>query len=301
MTVDIRHLRYFIATAEELHFGRSAKRLGISQPPLSMQIRALEQELGVTLFDRDQRNVALTKAGEVLLHEARKVLLALDQAKHLAQRTARGLYGSLSVGFITPADYGFLPELVKSYREQYPDVALQLRNVSTDAQIEELKSGSLDVGLLSGRFDHAHFMCQELAAEPLVAAIPVGHLLAKQSSPLSVKRLADQELIMFPREIAPVLFDEIVGFCREAGFSLCIAQEARQTQAVISLVSAGLGIGIVPASIRQLTRKGVMYRSFREHTPRARIYAAWSKNQPSMAIVNFVVLARGRRLELSNS
>jgi DNA-binding transcriptional LysR family regulator len=292
MILDTRRLRYFVATAEELHFGKAAQRLGISQPPLSVQIRTLEQELGVELLERNQRNVALTKAGEVLFHEARKILLAVDQAALLTQRTARGLQGSLSVGFNAPADYGFLPELVRAYRQQFPSIALQVRNASTDEQIEELRNRQLDVGLLSQRCDDSHLECQEVAAEPLIAAIPVGHPLSTQSTRLSIKRLADEELVMFPRQTAPVLFDEIVGFCREADFSPRIAQESRQTQAVISLVAAGLGIGIVPTSIRHMNRKGVVYRSFREQTPRARIYAAWSRNQPSAAIANFVALAR---------
>jgi len=290
--MDLRRIRYFVATAEELHFGRAARRVGVSQPPLSMQVRALERELGVELFDRNRRNVALTTAGDVLLREARKILQALDQAALLTQRAARGFYGSLSVGFITPVEYSFLPAVVRSYRRRFPGVAMQLREAMTDTQIEDLKSGTLDVGLLNGRFDHPNFECRELMAEPLVAAIPQGHPLTERAAAISVKRLAEEDLIMFPREIAPALFDEIVGLCRAAGFGPRIAQEVRQTQTIISLVSAGLGIAILPASIRHLERKGVAYRAFRERTPVARINAVWSRDQSSRAIVNFVVMAQ---------
>jgi DNA-binding transcriptional LysR family regulator len=292
MIMDLRRLRYFVATSEELHFGRAAKRLGMSQPPLSMQIRALERELGVTLFDRDRRNVALTVAGEVLLCETRRILAALDHAKLVTQRAAQGLHGALSVGFITPAEYSFLPRLVRTFRQQYPGVTLQLREAMTDTQIEELKRGALDVGLLSGTVDGPGFSCQVIWSEPLVAAIPRKHALAVRAAPFSVKRLAGEELVMFPREIAPVLFDEILGFCRSGGFSPRITQEARQTQTIISLVSAGLGIAITPASIRHLERKGVVYRTFRERTPIVRVSAVWSNDRPSQAVINFVAIAQ---------
>jgi len=290
--MEIRHIRYFAAVAEELHFGRAARRLGISQPPLSMQIRALERELGVTLFDRHQRHVALTESGKVLLREARKVLSALDQAMLLTRRSADGMHGSLTVGFITPAEYSFLPGLLRSYRNEFPGVALQLRESMTDTQIEALKAGLLDVALLSGQFREADFECAELMAEPLVAAIPAGHALARGGGAVPAKRLATEDIIMFPRIVAPLLYDEIASFCREAGFDLRAAQEARQTQTIISLVSAGLGIGIVPASIRALKRKGVVYRDFRERTPLARISAVWSTSRSSRAITNFVAMAK---------
>jgi DNA-binding transcriptional LysR family regulator len=292
MIMDLRRLRYFVATSEELHFGRAAKRLGMSQPPLSMQIRSLERELGVTLFDRDQRNVALTAAGEVLLRETRRILAALDHAKLVTQRAAQGLHGALSVGFITPAEYSFLPRLVRTFRQQYPGVTLQLREAMTDTQIEQLKRGALDVGLLYGAVDGPGFSCQVIWSEPLVAAIPRKHALAASAAPFSVKRLAGEELVMFPREIAPVLFDEILGFCRSGGFSPRITQEARQTQTIISLVSAGLGIAITPASIRHLERKGVVYRTFKERTPIVRVSAVWSNDRPSQAVINFVAMAR---------
>jgi|SRR5215472_291925 len=290
--MDTRRIRYFVVTAEELHFGRAARRLGISQPPLSQQIRALEDELGVTLLERNQRNVSLTAAGAVLLSEGRKILSSLDQARSLTMRAAQGLHGSLSVGFITPTEYSFLPALVRSYQQKFPGIALQLHELMTDTQIENLKSGTIDIGLVGGPFDHPDFECQEIMREPLIAAIPADHMLAKGSSPISIKRLESEALIMFPREIAPILFDQVIVFCRNAGFSPRLSHEIRQSQAIVSLVSAGLGIGIVPASIRHLLRKGVVYRRFMERTPSAAISIAWQSHQPSQAIINFVRLAR---------
>jgi DNA-binding transcriptional LysR family regulator len=142
--MDLRKLRYFVATAEELHFGRAARRLGLSQPPLSMQLRALEEDLGVRLFDRDNRNVALTRVGALLLAEARRILAQVDQARSLVQRAGRGEYGSLSVGFITPVEYSFLPPLLREFRRQHPHVALQLHELMTDQQLAELERGTLE-------------------------------------------------------------------------------------------------------------------------------------------------------------
>ena len=140
--MDLRKLRYFVATAEELHFGRAARRLGLSQPPLSMQLRALELDLGAKLFDRDNRNVALTHVGAVLLVEARKILRQVDQARVLVERTARGEYGTLSVGFITPVEYTFLPPLLREFKRQCPGVTLQLRELTSDIQSRELAQGT---------------------------------------------------------------------------------------------------------------------------------------------------------------
>ena len=146
--MDLRKLRYFVATAEELHFGRAARRLGLSQPPLSMQLRALEEDLGVRLFDRDNRNVALTRVGALLLDEARRILAQVDHARSLVQGAARGEHGTLSIGFITPVEYSFLPPLLREFRRRHPLVALQLRELMTDEQLAQFERGTLDVGFL---------------------------------------------------------------------------------------------------------------------------------------------------------
>jgi DNA-binding transcriptional LysR family regulator len=206
--MDLRKLRYFVATAEELHFGRAARRLGLSQPPLSMQLRALEEDLGVRLFDRDNRNVALTRVGALLLVEARRILAQVDQARSLVRRAGRGEYGSLSVGFITPVEYSFLPPLLREFRRQHPHVALQLHELMTDQQLAELERGTLDVGFLTGPVMGNRLAHREVMTEPLIAAIPQGHRLAASAGRLSIKRLASEDVIIFPRNIAPALFDE---------------------------------------------------------------------------------------------
>ncbi len=297
--MDLRKLRYFVITAEELHFGRAADRLGLSQPPLSLQIQALERELGVRLFERDRRNVKLTSAGSTLLYQARKILAQLEFAADLTRRAARGEYGSLSIGFITPVEYGFLPGILSRYRRRYPDIALQLREMMSDAQIEALREGSLDIGFVNPAIRVPDIRFQEISREPVIAAIPSEYPLAQANTPISIKRFAGEDAIMFPRNIAPDLFDEIIGWCRQAGFSLRIAQETERTQTIVSLVSAGLGIAIVPRSIRNLKRKGVRYRDFRGDCPCVRICVAWRERNASPAVRNFVDLIRTDRSILS--
>jgi DNA-binding transcriptional LysR family regulator len=288
--MDLRKLRYFVATAEELHFGRAARRLGLSQPPLSMQLRALEEDLGVRLFDRDNRNVALTRVGALLLVEARRILAQVDQARSLVRRAGRGEYGSLSVGFITPVEYSFLPPLLREFRRQHPHVALQLHELMTDQQLAELERGTLDVGFLTGPVMGNRLAHREVMTEPLIAAIPQGHRLAASASRLSIKRLASEDVIIFPRNIAPALFDETLAFCQSAGFSLRITQQVSQSQTIISLVSAGMGVAIVPASMRHLRRKGVMYRPFAERGPTMRSFAVWPADQSYPVLDQFLKL-----------
>ena len=288
--MDLRKLRYFVATAEELHFGRAARRLGLSQPPLSMALQALEKDLGARLFDRDNRNVALTAAGATLLVEARKILAQVDHARAMVGRAGRGEEGNLSIGFITPAEYSFLPPLVRQFRRRYPRVSLQLRELMSDAQLDELTRGTLDIGFLTGPMADAGLPWREVMAEPLIAALPRGNRLAASAGKLSIRQLAGEDIIMFPRSIAPALFDETVAFCHSAGFGLRVAQEVSQSQTIISLVSAGLGIAIVPASLRHLRRQGVIYRPFAERAPTVHVLAAWSSSQPSPVLDRFLEL-----------
>jgi len=294
--MDLRKLRYFVVTAEELHFGRAAQRLGLSQPPLSVQIQALERELGVLLLERDRRNVKLTTAGSTLLHQGRKVLAQLELAADLTRRAARGEHGTLSIGFITPVEYSFLPGVLRKYRRRYPGIALQLREMMSDAQIKELRDGTLDIGIVNAPIRAPNIRYQEISRDPVIIAIPSEHSLARTSGPVPIKRLAGEDTIMFPRNIAPDLFDEIIGWCRESGFSLRITQETQRTQTIISLVSAGLGIAIVPGSMRNLKRKGVRYRDFRGDRPYVRIGVAWSQGNTSPVAENFVKFVAANRV-----
>ena len=286
--MELRHLRYFVTVAEELHFGRAAERLHLSQPPLSMQIKALESEIGTQLLERSRRKVELTPAGSVLLREARDILARVEQATAAAQRAGRGEIGELTIGFISIADYNVLPQVLSEFRLRQPSVRLNLREATTDAQVLDLVQQRIDVGFALAPIQDGRLATRALLSEPLVAALPESHPLARARGPLSVTRLADSPFILFPRHMAPGLYDDVVSFCRQAGFSPRVEQEAVQMQTIISLVSAGLGVAMIPASMRNLGRTGVVYRNLREPSPQTEILVAWRKGETAPALVRFL-------------
>lgn len=286
--MELRHLRYFVTVAEELHFGRAAERLHLSQPPLSMQIKALESEIGTQLLERSRRKVELTPAGSVLLREARDILARVEQATAAAQRAGRGEIGELTIGFISIADYNVLPQVLSEFRLRQPSVRLNLREATTDAQVLDLVQQRIDVGFVLAPIQDDRLATRALLSEPLVAALPEPHPLARGRGPLSVTRLADSPFILFPRHMAPGLYDDVVSFCRQAGFSPRVEQEAVQMQTIISLVSAGLGVAMIPASMRNLGRTGVVYRNLREPSPQTEILVAWRKGETAPALVRFL-------------
>lgn len=261
--MELRQLRYFIAVAEAGSFSRAAEVLHISQPPLSVQIKALEDELGVRLLDRTTRGVSLTVAGSVFFEEARAALARLDHAKNKAQRADRGDIGMLSIGFVSIADYGILPPALKSFRSSYPLVEVQLHELTTDAQIRELRASRLDLGIALGPVGESDMQFERLLHEELVLAAPSSHPLTKGEGTIDLRGLSKESFIIPPRDIAPGLYDLIHDHCRSFGFAPRITQHARQMQTVISLVSSGMGFALVPASVRNLKRSGVQYRRLR--------------------------------------
>jgi DNA-binding transcriptional LysR family regulator len=289
---ELRHLRYFVAVAEELHFGRAAERLHMSQPPLSMQIQALERSLGVQLLVRTQRQVSLTRAGEAFLRESRQILARLEAAGRLARRVSRGEVGELAVGFVSSADYNVLPPLLREFRQRAPDVRLTLHESTTDRQLEALVQGRLDVGFVLPPVEDPRIAYRALHREPLLAALPSRHALARRRGPVPVARLADQPFILFPRELAPGLYDDIVSFCRSAGFSPRVEQEAVQMQTILSLVSADMGVALIPASLVHLGRTGVTYKPLREAAPQTEIGVAWRRDDSLATLHLFLDAAR---------
>jgi DNA-binding transcriptional LysR family regulator len=260
--VELRQLRYFLAIAEEGSFLRAAQRLHVSQPPLSTQIRSLEEELGTHLLVRTNRGVSLTSSGQVFYEEVRGVLGRLEGARRKTLQAHRGDVGVLSVGFVSIADYSILPPALKSFRAQFPLVEVQLHELTTDAQIRELRAARLDLGLGLAPVQEPDLEYQRILREALVLAAPTDHLAARDDT-IDLRTLSRASFIVPPRDIAPGLYDLTISRCRAAGFAPRIVQNARQMQTVIGLVSCGMGVALVPASVCNLKRTGVAYRRLR--------------------------------------
>ena len=291
-TPDLRQLRQFVAVAEHLHFGRAAFALHISQPPLSRSIQDLEAKLGAKLLERSRRKVELTPAGAWYLEEARQVLARLERAaRSVAERSAGGT-GALRIGFVTIADYSVLPGLLSRFKAAHPGVSLALRELVTEAQLEALGAGELDLGFVLPPLPAREVDSIAVNREPLVVALPGRHPLAREHGPLGVRSLAEEPFVMVPANLARGLSDVVLGVCARAGFAPSIAQEAVQMQTVVSLVSSGLGVAIVPASLLNLRRSGVVYRPVRDRHARIELRLAWRRDARSVALARFVDLAR---------
>ncbi|TXI89562.1 MAG: LysR family transcriptional regulator, partial [Burkholderiaceae bacterium] len=262
MTVETRQLRYFLAVAEELHFGQAAKRLHMTQPPLSQAIQHLENELGTELFHRTTRHISLTAAGQALLPEARKLLQHADQLSAIAKRAASGEIGKLSLAFVSIADYSVLPPSLRAYRQVFPQVEIELREATSNVQLNALEKGEIDAGLLIPPIpEHLRSVLayQRLRTEPLVLALPHQQKRKKLANRLASYK--DLPLVLFPRTIAPALHDSILACFQSLGITPVISQEAIQMQTIIALVSANMGMALVPQSVSNLQRPGVHYQA----------------------------------------
>jgi len=259
--IDLRPLRQFAVLAEELHFGRAAARLNMTQPPLSQAMQALERELGAPLFVRSQRSVALSPAGQALLPQVRRLLQQADALPRLAQAAAQGLSGQLRLAFVSSIAYGPLPEWLRSFRELQPEVGLSLLEATLPVLLDAFAADEIDAAFALHAPGAAPpgFAAWTALREPLVMALPERHPLAREEAP-AFEALAAEPLVIFPRPIAPSLFDAVLSFYRERGATPRIAQEAIQMQTIVNLVSAGIGVAWVPASLMQLQRPGVVYR-----------------------------------------
>lgn len=260
--MELRHLRYFIAVAEELHFGRAAQVLGISQPPLSQQIQALEEELGARLFERTNRRVALSEAGRLFLDEARQVLAQVDKAADVARRAQLGELGEMKIGFTSSAPFNSsIPQAIFAFRQAFPAVHLNLLEMSSRDVAEALVEESIEIGVMRPFPLADSLVAVELFREPLVAVIQAEHPLAEGSeNGLYIGALADEPFVFFPRSYGSGLYAQLLSLARQAGFSPHIAQEAGEAMTIIGLVSAGLGVSVLPASFQHMRIKGVVYR-----------------------------------------
>ena len=295
--IELRPLRYFVAVAEEMHFGRAAARLHMTQPPLSQTIQALESQLGTPLFSRTRRSVALTAAGRALLPEAQRLLMQAESLPALVQRAAAGESGQLRLAFVSSADYSVLPVALREFRSAYPAVQIDLREATSDVQLEELAAGNIDLGILIPPVPDKLKTILDyfpVLTEPLVLALPADSKLATATRKVSLKSCAGLPLIIFPRRLAPALHDQILGCFRDAGLTPSLEQEAIQMQTIVGLVAAGMGIALVPQSVSNLKRPGVEYRALKEASPLVEIGLAWRRDNTSPVLQSFLDLIQKR-------
>ena len=289
--MELRHLRYFTAVAAERNFTRAAEKLGIAQPPLSQQIRLLEDEVGVQLFHRVPHGAELTAAGDAFLIEARLALAAADRAKLAAARAHRGEAGELKLGFTTSAAFNpIISATVDRFHHDWPQVALSLEESSTVTLYARVMRGELDGAFVRpspGATDKLRH--RQLADESMVVALPANHRLAKHDR-LRLVDLKGEPFILFPRDVGPSLYDVIVSACEASGFSLEITQMAQRTASTVNLVAAHLGVSIVPVSLTQIKLTGVIYRPIEGPAPVARLAFATAKANRSPVCANFVSL-----------
>ncbi|MGY4432210.1 DNA-binding transcriptional LysR family regulator [Bradyrhizobium sp. F1.13.1] len=291
--MELRHLRYFVAVAEELSFTRAAKRLGISQPPLSAQVRQLEKELGSQLLRRRARGVELTSAGKLLLEEARLILKQIETAKTSVRRRARAETGQLIVGSAGATYFHpLIPEIIREYGKRFPDIVLMPTASNTALLIARLRTGNVDIAFVRPPIsDTSGLVLQPLVSEDSVVVLPKSHKLAGLAS-VALAELAREVFVMYPRGLNPENYDAIIAACRAAGFNPALGQEAPQIVAVIPLVAAGLGISIVPRSTTRILSDEVRYVPIKGQAPPAEIRLAYRRQDASQAAKDFVAVAR---------
>jgi DNA-binding transcriptional LysR family regulator len=291
--MELRHLRYFTAVAEELHFGRAAERLHMAQPPLSQHILHLERELGVQLFARTRRKVELTDAGRVFLAEAQAILLHTEHAIRNAQRASRGEIGRLTVGFVLSATCSLLPEVLRVFRERFPTVELALEEVTTGQGLAALRDARMQlcfIRLPVPDLDAALWL-EPVLKEKILLALPPHHpLTARAKVPLRL--LSNEPFIIFPRDQGSGFYDLLLRACRQAGFTPQVAQEAGQMQTILSLVAAGLGIALIPSSVQSLRSNDVVYKPLSVPLPGTGLAVAGRRNDESIMLKNFTRVVR---------
>lgn len=294
--MELRHIRYFLAVAEEGNFTRAAARLGIGQPPLSQQIRDLEIEIGTRLFHRIPRGAELTEAGNAFLAAVRTLPEQVQGAVRSAQRAGRGETGALRVGFTSAAAMNpLVPATIRAFRHQYPQVQVSLSESNSTSLADNLRSGSIDVAFIRpGGSGLADILVVSLPDEPLILALPKDHFASGNDPdvPVPLASLQHDPFILTPREVGPSLFDSAIAACMAVGFYPHLGQAAPQIASVLSLVAAAEGVSIVPRSMRQLALEGVSYREIKDIQPSTRLSLAYSRGSQSIMIRNFVSIAR---------
>ncbi|MDA5498337.1 LysR family transcriptional regulator [Yersinia aleksiciae] len=285
MSIELRHLRYFIAVAEELHFGRAAERLRISQPPLSQQIQILEEKIGARLLARNNRNVSLTQAGALFLKESYQILAQVNSASEKAARLHRGESGELTIGFTSSAPFiSTVSKNLRTFRQLHPQVHIKMQEVNTKQQIEPLLDGRLDIGVMRNTRLPDALQYRLLLREPLVAVVHEDHPLAElPHGSIKFSSLAEQPFVFFSREVGTALYDEILTLLARAGITPYITQEVGEAMTIVGLVSSGLGVSILPASFTRVKVDGVKYLPLSEASATTEVWLVNHKYRPVTA------------------
>lgn len=278
--MDMRQLRYFVTVAEELSFRRAAQRLHISQPPLSMHIKALEAEMGVQLFHRTRREVKLTESGQAFLRETRILLDQMQTAVSAAVRAGKSDVGVLRIGFATSALFHLVRQVKLLVEARFPDVTLSWVDMASADQVKAVSLGLLDLGIVHARSDRVEVQRQLIYREPLVAVLPSNHRLARQTD-FQLAMLADEPMVSLRRDCGPAIYDSIVACCHEAGFSPEIKHVARSPLTIFQMVRLGLGVTIAPSSYADTGFSGVVFREFAQTAGQVRLEMIWSDKQAS--------------------
>ncbi len=294
MNIKLAQLKSFVALAEELHFGKAAARLNVSQPPFSRQIQFLEREMGVALVVRSNQRVTLTPAGAAFYKEVGKVFSALDHAAKQARGVAVGEAGRMVVGMTGSISFGIAPRILERFRREYPDVRLEIQHQMKAHQIEGLIEHRITLGFTRSPVRLAEIVSEPLQQEDFIAALHETHPLA-QGREVSLAKLANDRFILYRGNTWPSVADEIIALCADAGFSPSVDQEADEMQTAVSLVAAGLGVAIVAKSIGRLLLPGVVYRpiTIDDHRrPKTTLHMIYRKGDADAVLLRFIALAR---------
>lgn len=290
--MELRHLRYFVGVAEAMHFGRAAKKLGIQQPPLSMQIKQLETEIGTQLFERGKRRIELTDAGRSFLEDARSILAAAQAATSRARTAALGETGKLRVGLINSAPFNpLILKILREYRNQFPGIWMTIEEASTPELAEQIGARNLDIAFARPLLDTPpDLQTEALLEEPVLVALPAGHALSRRRS-IPLEALALEPFVLFSRHIGSGLYDQILAACHRAGFRPRVTQEALQVTSIVNLVAAGIGVSLVPASMKKIHSEGIAYRPLSQDAPVAEMHLIFRQNENAAAVANLRFLS----------
>ena len=293
--MDIRQLRYFVAVAEELNFSRAARRLHMSQPPLSQQVKAIEDELGTALLERNRRSVRLTEPGRLFLQQARSILAQLDSAGDEVRRAARGEAGQIRIAFTGSVPmFEPFPRFIQTFRERFPAVRVEMGHMSSGAQIQAIADRRIDVGFLRPSPQFApgpEIAVGRIWEDDLMAVLPSTHRLARAKGGVRMADLADEPFILFPRGIGCGLYDHVMGLCSQAGFAPRVVQEAREGVTILALIAAGTGISILPDTYRNASVPGVVHRPIASAASGSRLLLAWRAGDATPLLGRFLAMA----------